>query len=154
MECEKVEDLKMVIADAIAHATDPPLLFFLHQQVEELVAILVEIIQGYLADPRGLGRKGTSGSSKRVKFGGDGELVSSPPSFSSEKKWELSSRIILPQYNHRPRGSNAVLKKSNWCTGQTLTPIGLERVFSRGAPKQWIRRWLQKCQIVIEGALK
>ena len=39
----------MVIADAIAHAIDPPLLFFLHQQVEELEVILVEI-QGYLAD--------------------------------------------------------------------------------------------------------
>ena len=38
----------MVIADAISHATDPPLLFSLHQ-VEELEAILVEI-QGYLAD--------------------------------------------------------------------------------------------------------
>ena len=39
----------MVIADAIAHAIDPLLLFPLHQQVEELEAILVEI-QGYLAD--------------------------------------------------------------------------------------------------------
>ena len=39
----------MVIADAIDHAVDPPLLFFLHQQVEELEVILVEI-QGYLAD--------------------------------------------------------------------------------------------------------
>ena len=29
------------------------------------------------------------------------------------------------------RGSNAVLEKSNWATGQTLTPIGLERVFQR-----------------------
>ena len=29
------------------------------------------------------------------------------------------------------RGSNAVLKKLNWDTGQTLTPIGLERVFKR-----------------------
>ena len=37
----------MVIA--IVHAIDPPLLFFLHQQVEELEVILVEI-QGYLAD--------------------------------------------------------------------------------------------------------
>ena len=39
----------MVIADAIAHAIDPPLFFCLHQQVEELEAILVDI-QGYLAD--------------------------------------------------------------------------------------------------------
>ena len=39
----------MVIADAIAHAIDPPLFFSLHQQVEELEAILVEI-QAYLAD--------------------------------------------------------------------------------------------------------
>ena len=39
----------MVIADTIAHAIDPPLLFSLHQQVEELEVILVEI-QAYLAD--------------------------------------------------------------------------------------------------------
>ena len=39
----------MVIAGAIVHAIDPPLLFSLHQQVEELEAILVEI-RGYLAD--------------------------------------------------------------------------------------------------------
>ena len=39
----------MVIAGAIAHAIDPPLLFSLHQHVEELEAILVEI-QGYLTD--------------------------------------------------------------------------------------------------------
>ena len=29
------------------------------------------------------------------------------------------------------RGSNAVLKKLNWATGQTLTQIGLELVFQR-----------------------
>ena len=51
----------MVIADAIAHATDPPLLFFLHQQVEELGAILVEIIQGYLADQVDLVVQGDQG---------------------------------------------------------------------------------------------
>ena len=39
----------MVTAGAIAHAIDLPLLFSLHQQVEELGAILVEI-QGYLAN--------------------------------------------------------------------------------------------------------
>ena len=39
----------MVIADAIAHAIDPPLLFSLQLQVLELEAILVEI-QGHLAD--------------------------------------------------------------------------------------------------------
>ena len=39
----------MVIADAIVHAIDPPLLYFLHQQVEELEVILVEI-QGNQAD--------------------------------------------------------------------------------------------------------
>ena len=37
----------MVIAGAVPHAIDPPLLFFPHQQVEELEAILVEI-QSYL----------------------------------------------------------------------------------------------------------
>ena len=91
----------MVIAGAIAHAIDPPLLFSLHQQVEELEEVLVEI-QAHLADladladlvvqdrvhevdqkdPRSLGRKGTSGSSKEVNIGADGQLVSSPPPFS------------------------------------------------------------------------
>ena len=84
LECEYVEDLVMVIAGAIAHAIDPPLLFSLHQQVEELEVILVEI-QTYLADladlvvqdrvhevdqkdPRSLVRKETSGSSKEVNL--------------------------------------------------------------------------------------
>ena len=38
-----------MIANAICHAIDPPLLFFLHQQVEELEVILAKI-QAYLAD--------------------------------------------------------------------------------------------------------
>ena len=76
----------MVIAGAIARAIDPPLLFSLHQQVEELEVILVKI-QACLADlvvqdrvhevdqkgPRSLGRKGTSGSSKEVNLGADGQ---------------------------------------------------------------------------------
>ena len=49
LECAQVEALEVVIADAIVHAIDPPLLFFLHQQVEELEVILLEI-QGHLAD--------------------------------------------------------------------------------------------------------
>ena len=49
VECEQVEDLVIVIAGAIAHAIDPTFLFSLHQQVEELEAIMVEI-QCYLAD--------------------------------------------------------------------------------------------------------
>ena len=43
----------MVIAGAIAHVIDPPLLFFVHQQVGELEAILVDI-HGYVADQAGL----------------------------------------------------------------------------------------------------
>ena len=49
LELVSVEALVIVIADAIAHAIDPPVLFFLHQQVEELEVSLVEI-QGYLSD--------------------------------------------------------------------------------------------------------
>ena len=59
-------------------------------------------MQAYLADrvvedkvhevdpkaPRGLGRKGKSGSSKKVSFCGDGELVSSPPTFSGVITWD------------------------------------------------------------------
>ena len=37
--------------------------------------------------PRGHRPRGTSGSSKKVKFGGDGKLVSYPPSFSGVISW-------------------------------------------------------------------
>ena len=45
----------------------------------------------------------------------------------------LRSGIFLPEHNHivYSRGSNAVLEKLKWATGQTVTPIGLERVFQR-----------------------
>ena len=68
------------MSDAIAHAIDPPLLFSLHLQVEELEPswwksrVIWRIWR--------LGPRGTSGSSKKVNLGGGGELVSSPPSFS------------------------------------------------------------------------
>ena len=39
----------MVIADAVVNAIDPPLSFFLYQQVEKLEVVLVEI-KGCLAD--------------------------------------------------------------------------------------------------------
>ena len=89
----------MVIADAIGHAIDPPLLLFLsYQQVEELEVILVGI-QDSLADfadlvvqdkvhevdqkvHEALDEKEHQDHQKKVNFGGDGELVSSPPSFS------------------------------------------------------------------------
>ena len=38
----------------------------------------------------------------------------------------LSSTTIV-----HARGSNAAPKNSNWATGQTFTPNGLERVFQR-----------------------
>ena len=87
----------MVIEDAIVQAIDPLLSFFLHQQVEELEVILVEI-QGYLAGlacqdkvhevdqkvQEALDEKEHQ-ITKEVKFGGDVELVSSPLSFSGVK---------------------------------------------------------------------
>ena len=54
------------------------------------------------------GSKGTSGSSKKVNLGGDGELVSSPPSFSG-----AISRSWRPESSFQKRGSNAVVRKSN-----------------------------------------
>ena len=90
------------------------------------------------------GSRGTSGSSKKVDLGGDGELVSSLPSFSGviSRSWrpESSSQNTTMV---RSRGSKAVLKKLNWATGQTLTPIGLEPVFQRS--NQAVDS-LQRCQ--------
>ena len=44
----------------------------------------------------------------------------------------LTSQTFFPEYNHCPLALiKCVLKKLNWATGQTLTPIGLERVFQR-----------------------
>ena len=130
----------MLIADAIAHAIDPPLLFSLHQQVEELEAILVEI-QGYLSHLAG--RKGTSGSSKKVNLGGERELVSSPPSFSGVISWGLTSRLFLSTHAGQMRcWKNWIGLQDKNKTSRHLVLKG----FSRGAPKQWIRRWLQRCQ--------
>ena len=56
----------------------------------------------------------TSGSSKKVNLGGDGDMVSSPPSFSGPE----SSQNTTIVYS---RGSVAVLKKkANWATRHTL----------------------------------
>ena len=65
---------------------------------------------------------------------------------------ELMSGIFLPEHNHCPLTRIKCGKeKLNWATGQTLTPIGLENRFSRGAPKQWTHRWLQRCQNCLRG---
>ena len=76
--------------------------------------------------------RGTSGSSKKVNLGGDGELVPSPPLFSGviSRSWRPESSFQNTTFVHS-RGPNAVLKKSNWAAGHTLTPIGLERVLQR-----------------------
>ena len=60
------------------------------------------------------GSRGTSGSSKEVNSGGDGELVSSPPSFSGviSRSWRPESSFHNTTIVHS-RGSNAVLKKLN-----------------------------------------
>ena len=50
--------------------------------MEELGAILVVDQMNLEAGGVSGGSRGTSGSSKKVNRGGDGELVSSPPSFS------------------------------------------------------------------------
>ena len=90
--------LELVLAEApaieivvvIAHAMHFQLLLFLsHQQVEELEGNPVGS-PGEPGGPRGAGSarevsggsRGTAGSSRKVNLGGDGELVSSPPSFS------------------------------------------------------------------------
>ena len=71
LELVSVDALVIEIVVVIAHSMHFQLLLFLsHQQVEEMGAILV-VVKG-----------GTSGSSKEVNLGGDGELVSSLPSFS------------------------------------------------------------------------
>ena len=81
--------LVIEIVVVTAHAIHFQFLLFLsHQLVEEMGAILV--VQANLAGPGGSGGAGgvsggsigTSRSSKKVNLGGDGELVSSPLSFS------------------------------------------------------------------------
>ena len=79
------------IVVVIARAIHVQLLLFLsHQQVEELGAILVVVhmnlaVQEVQEAPEVCQEdqeEQQSGSSKKVNLGGDGELVSAPPSFS------------------------------------------------------------------------
>ena len=100
--------------------------------MQELEAILLEILadlvvlavqespRGCSEGPRGFRRQETE-ASKKVNFGGDGELVDVPNSF------QIKTSV-------NARGSNVVLKKLNWATGQTLTAIGLERGFPQEYP--------------------
>ena len=87
LELVSVEAPAIEIVVVIAHAIHVQLLLFIsHQQVEELGAILL-VVQVNLAVQEGVGgvsvgSRGTSESSKKVNLGGDGELVSFPPSFS------------------------------------------------------------------------
>ena len=75
----------------------------------------------------------------------DGELVSSPPFVLGCHKEDLTTRFIFQNTTIvHARGSNAVLKKSNLATGQTSRHLVLNGL-SRGAPKQWIHRWPQRC---------
>ena len=116
----------MEIADVIAHAMHFRLLLFLpQQQVEELEAILVDVHEDLAVqevqealdvlevvqevhmatdqeEHQGHRPRGTSESSKKVNLGGDGELVSSPPSLSVVISWGLPSRVFLPKHNHCP----------------------------------------------------
>ena len=128
LECEPDVALVMKIADVVAHAIDPPLLFSLHRQAEELEVILVEI-QGNLADvvdqdeeprgssegPRDLGQKRTSRSSKKANFGGGGVLVSSRPSVlrCGQVGVDVPNHLSRNTTVVHARGPNAVLKKSN-----------------------------------------
>ena len=149
LELVEARAVNVADADVIAHARYFQFqLFLYHLLVMELEAILAE----NLANLPVLGadeiqeapevvdlveQKGTSGSSKKVTFGGDGQLVLSPPSFSSliSSGWrpKLSFHNTI---NVHLRGSHRVLKKLNLATGQTLTPMGLERVFQKS-----IRLW-------------
>ena len=89
LEFVSVEAPVIEIVVVMAHAMHFQLLLFLsQQQVEELGAILVVVKLNLAVQEEGGsggvsgGLRGKSGSSKKVNLGGDGELVSSPPSFS------------------------------------------------------------------------
>ena len=75
----------------IAHAMHFRLLLslslFPHQQVEELGGHPGGSPGGSGGPGGGDGPRGSSGSSKKVNLRGDGELVSSPPSFSGLISW-------------------------------------------------------------------
>ena len=65
--------------------------------------------------------------------------------------WELTSFQNTTIVH--ARGPKAVLKKLNWAAGQTLTPIGLERIFQR-CTQELDSPLAAKITIATEGALK
>ena len=100
-----------------------------------------------------LNPQGTSKSSQKV--GGDGLFVSSPPSFSGVIIWGWRPKVSFQKTTIvHARGSNEVLKKVNWTTGQTLTPIGLERSFSEEYPSSGFTAGSKDVEVAPESALK
>ena len=80
LELDLVEAPVMEIADVIAHAMQFRLLLYLSPQVDRLGAILV-VVQADLAVQEVPEVVQEEHQGHQVNLGGDGELVSSPPSF-------------------------------------------------------------------------
>ena len=94
-------------------------------------------------------------SSKKVQFGGDGQLVSSSPSFSGVISWGLRPESSFQNTTSvHTLGSTAVLKKLNWATLQTLTPFGLERGFPEEHPSSGFTAGRKDVKIANKGAVE
>ena len=148
MELVFVEAEVIEIVVVIAHTIHFQLLLFLsHQQVEELGAIPV-VVKVNLAVQNV--QEAPEVCQEDQEEHRDGELVSSPPSFSG-----LTSRIFLPEHNHCPHtrvktGAEKVEFELQEKPSRHLVLNG----FSRGAPRQWIHRWPQRCQNCHRGCLE
>ena len=90
----------MEIADVIAHAMHVRLLFSLPPAGGRAGSHPGGSPGGSGGPGGGEGPRGTSGSSKKVNLGGDGELVASPPSFPGVISWGW--RPESPEHNHCP----------------------------------------------------
>ena len=127
LELEQVEARVVKVAEGTAHVMCFRFsLFLFHQQVMELEAILA-VVQADLALQEVQEvpevhkvEKEHQDHQKKVNFGGDGELVSYPSSFSGVISW--GSRLESSFQN------TTIVQRA---TGQTLTSIGQERVFQR-----------------------
>ena len=119
----------MKVADAVAHAMFfQTSLFLYHQHVTELEAILVveaHEVQESTRFKRNV-RIIKECTVRRRWIIGFCFLYSGVISCGFVLEFSLQNTTIV-----HSRGSNAVLKKLNWATGQTLTPIGLEGCFQR-----------------------
>ena len=102
LELVLVEALAIENVVVIAHAIHVQLLLFSSRpQVGKLGAILV-VVQANLAVQEVQDVQEAPEVRQEHHLGGDGELVSSLPSFSGAIELGLTSPVFLPEHNHCP----------------------------------------------------